>query len=373
MRAIVVAALSMIGVLGAGVVRADPLAQVGTDLPKLPPATLQAPAAPAELLSEKHGWISVVYHPSLYDVAQRLVHEGDATRAALQSMLGVAVLDSIEVRVARTKEELDALSPREAPPPAGAWGVPYAPIRLIVVAQPLSTAGGRGAPNDDAPSAEDVFRHELAHVALFDATAGRPLPRWLDEGFAVHATGERSLSRLHTLWRAEVSGPWLSVGQLESFPDEPTLARVADAESADLVRFLSSDDDHARFVAFLARVRAGDVIDHAAAESYGANLATLEHRWHEDVTRRCVTTPLAVAGGLGWGLAGAAIVVAWRRRRRAAARKLALEAQAALAQKAGGSAEKLVVVEEGVGHVVYMVERPPVPTVEHDGKMHTLH
>jgi hypothetical protein len=362
-RAIVAAALTMAGALGAGRAYADPLAQVGADLPKLPPATLQAPPPPQELLGEKHGWISVVYHPSLYDVAQRLVHEGDATRASLQALLGVDVLDTIEVRIARTKEELDALSPREAPPPAGAWGVPYAPLRLIVVAKP---------PNDDAPSAEDVFRHELAHVALFDATAGRPLPRWLDEGFAVHATGERSLSRLHTLWRAEVSGPWLSVGQLESFPDEPTLAHVADAESADLVRFLSRDENHARFVDLIARVRAGDAIDHAAAEAYGANLANLEHRWHEDVTRRCVTTPLAAAGALGWGLAGAAIVVAWRRRRRAAARKLALAAEAARTGKTPGS-EKLVVVEEGVGHVVYMVERPPVPTVEHDGKMHTLH
>ena len=364
MRAIVAAALSsLIGVLCATTsAHADPLAQVGADLPKLPPATLQAPPPPEELLSEKHGWISVVYHPSLYDVAQRLVHEGDATRTALRSMLGVDVLDAIEVRIARTKEELDALSPREAPPPAGAWGVPYAPLRLVVVAKP---------PNDDAPSAEDVFRHELAHVALFDATAGRPLPRWLDEGFAVHATGERSLSRLHTLWRAEVSGPWLSVGQLESVPDEPTLARVADAESADLVRFLARDEDHARFVAFLTHVRAGEAVDRAALDAYGANLVSLEHRWQEDVTRRCVTTPLIVAGALGWGLAGAAVVVAWRRRRRAAARKLALGAQEAMAKTAGS--EKLVVVEEGVGHVVYMVERPPVPTVEHDGKMHTLH
>ena len=364
LRAIVAgAALTLVGVLRAASAHADPLAQVGSDLPKLPPAALQAPPPPQELLAEKHGWISVVYHPSLYDVAQRLVHEGDATRASLQALLGVEVLDSIEVRIARTKEELDALSPREAPPPVGAWGVPYAPLRLIVVAKP---------PNDDAPSAEDVFRHELAHVALFDATAGRPLPRWLDEGFAVHATGERSLSRLHTLWRAEVSGPWLSVGQLESFPDEPTLAHVADAESADLVRFLSRDEDHARFVDFVARVRAGDAIAHAAVEAYGANLASLEHRGHEDVTRRCVTLPLAGAGALGWGLAGAAIVVAWRRRRRAAARKLALALEAARTGKTPGS-EKLVVVEEGVGHVVYMVERPPVPTVEHDGKMHTLH
>ena len=119
-------------------------------------------------------------------------------------------------------------------------------------------------------------------------------------------------------------------------------------------------------------MRGGDAIDRAAADAYGANLATLEHRWHEDVTRRCVTVPLAVAGALGWGLAATAVLVAWRRRRRAVARELALAAEAARTGKTPGS-EKLVVVEEGVGHVVYMVERPPVPTVEHDGKMHTLH
>src|SRR5579859_149798 len=165
MRAVLAAAVSIFVGLFASSVRAEPLTQVGADLPKLPPTTLQAPAPPAEFLVERHGWITVVYHPSLYDVAQRLVHEGEGARASLEGVLGVDVLDTIEVRIARSREELAALSPHEAPPPSGAWGAPYAPLRLVVIAKP---------PSDDAPNAEDVFRHELAHVALFDATAGRP-------------------------------------------------------------------------------------------------------------------------------------------------------------------------------------------------------
>lgn len=361
MRAVLAAALSTIlAIVAARPASAEPLAQVGVDLPKIPPTTLQAPAPPAELLTERHGWISVVYHPSLYDVAQRVVHEGQGARASFESVLGVDVLADVEVRIARTQEELAALSPREAPPPSGVWSVPYAPLHLVVLAKP---------PNDE-PASEDVFRHALAHVALFDATAGRPLPRWLDEGFAVHVNGERSFARKHALFRAEVSGPWLSVAQLESFPDEPTLALVADAESADLVQFLSLEQNQAHFVAFLARLRDGDTVDRAAVGAYGADLRTLEHRWRQDVTRRFVTTPLVVAGGVGWTVAALAVFVAWRRRRRAK------EPSRDLAHVADGkraSEKKLVVVDEGVGHVVYMVERPPVPTVEHDGKMHTLH
>jgi hypothetical protein len=375
MRAVLAAALSaaLSGLVALCAARASagPLAQVGGDLPKLPPTTLQAPAVPAEFLTEQHGWITVVYPPPLYDVAQRLVHEGDVARASFGAMLGTPVLEAIEVRIARTQEELAALSPREAPPPTSAWGAPYGPLHLVVVAKP-PTETPQPAAIDDARSAEEIFRHALAHVALFDATAGRPLPRWLDEGFAVEANGERAFSRWKWLWRADVNGPWLSIAQLDAFPDEPTLARVADAESADVVRFLSRDEEHTRFTGFLSRIRAGSPLDRAAAEAYGADLSALEHAWREDVARRCVTTPLVVAGALGWTVAATAIVVAWRRRKRAKElqRRAMLRETPKLASPGDG---KLVVVEEGDGHVVYMVERARVPTVEHEGKMHTLH
>jgi hypothetical protein len=38
---------------------------------------------------------------------------------------------------------------------------------------------------------EDVLRHEVAHVLIWRASAGQPVPRWFDEGLAMAAERER--------------------------------------------------------------------------------------------------------------------------------------------------------------------------------------
>jgi hypothetical protein len=40
-------------------------------------------------------------------------------------------------------------------------------------------------------SLEDVLRHEVAHVLIWRASAGRPMPRWFNEGLAMAAERER--------------------------------------------------------------------------------------------------------------------------------------------------------------------------------------
>ena len=47
-----------------------------------------------------------------------------------------------------------------------------------------------------------MFRHELAHIALQDATLGHHVPRWFNEGFAIHASGESRYLRWKTLENA---------------------------------------------------------------------------------------------------------------------------------------------------------------------------
>jgi len=45
-----------------------------------------------------------------------------------------------------------------------------------------------GYPNT---SLEDVYRHEIAHVLIWRAAGGQPIPRWFDEGLAMAAERER--------------------------------------------------------------------------------------------------------------------------------------------------------------------------------------
>ena len=349
-----------------------PRTELARDLPRLPPLTLKTPEPPPELLSEAHGFFRLVYHPSLDALALRLARESESMRAELVAMVGVDALDRIELRVARTHQEMALLSPREAPPSESSRGVAYPPLRLVVVER---------IEGDDAATI-DVLRHELAHLALFDATAEGRVPRWFEEGFAIHAAGADSFSRARTLWSAQVDASMLPLSQLDAIPDDGAHVSLASAESGDFVRFLSSHGDGARFVAFLSRVRDGDPFDRALVASYGAGGVELERRWRADASARYLTTPLLfVTGTLSAVLVTAAIVSMRRRRRRrdqaldrAAMHDARSEALRAAVDRADAehASTKLLVVEEGVGHVVYL-ERARVPTVEHDGKVHTLH
>src|ERR1051325_3978572 len=38
---------------------------------------------------------------------------------------------------------------------------------------------------------EDVLRHEVAHVLIWRAAAGKPVPRWFDEGIAMETERQR--------------------------------------------------------------------------------------------------------------------------------------------------------------------------------------
>ena len=70
-----------------------------------------------------------------------------------------------------------------APPPAYAVGVAYPALGLVLLT--LS------APDTwERPDLDRVFIHELAHVATHRAAGGNGVPRWLDEGIAIHVAGE---------------------------------------------------------------------------------------------------------------------------------------------------------------------------------------
>lgn len=358
LRALAVAAAMTV----ASNARADD--EPGRDLPTLPAHTIRAPEAPSDFLVETRGFLRVLYHPSAFEAVRKITADADVARAALATSLGQSVLERVELRIGRTPEEMALLAPVDAPPGQHATAAAYPSLSLIV----LSVRNADGAPS----TFEESFRHQLAHIALSDAAAGRPLPRWLHEGFAIQASGEATVARAQILWTAHVRKSLLSFGSLDVFPADPRTARIAWAESADFVRYLQKD--HARFAAAIAHARNGDALDRAFADAYGADVRGLEQAWRDDLGTRCVTIPLAVGAFGGWGVAIAALVARKRRRRKQA---LAAEPEPVLPEPSPTQSDKseprLLVCDRGLGHVVYIVEGRPVPKVEHDGKRHTLH
>jgi hypothetical protein len=336
------------------------------------------PQVPASFVVRDAGWIRFAYPASAHGRVQPLVEAAIDVREALASELGRPVLERLEVRIVRSFDEMTALAPVGFPPPDYAVGVAYARFRLVLISL---VAPGSVEP----PVLPEVFRHELAHVALHDAVGGRPVPRWFNEGFAVHASGESSMVRAKTLWSATLSKRLLPMGDLDrSFPASSDLASVAYAQSADFVRFLLRRQDRGRFAMFVERLGRGEAFDAAMTDAYATDTRTLELQWRDEVSKRYSWVPVLLGGGVFWVGAFGVIGFGWWRRRRQ--HRLTLERWAreeAAEDRRRELAARAQTLDEPLATDVGAEARPTpavmkrteagVPMIEHDGRWHTLH
>lgn len=317
--------------------------------------------------------------------------------------LGAPIDETLLVRIGRNPEEMAALAPPEAPPPAYAVGVAYPEVDLVVLTLTAPETWER-------PELREVFSHELAHVALHravqDGEIPRSLPRWFDEGVAVHEAGERSMERVEVLWQGTVGDALIPLDELDGFPSRPHAVNLAYAESADFVAWLvrRHEDGPEQLRQLLSRVRGGLAFEPAVALTFSTSLGQLEEEWKTALHERYTLAPLLLGGGLAWVLIGVLVVLAFRKKRltskrvlqrwseeeriederealRARAREI-LRARQQLAQAeapqpqppAGASA---VGPEPPEPDVPLDDEPPPpkpeIPTIEYEGDRHTLH
>ncbi|MCC6216398.1 MAG: hypothetical protein IT376_16170 [Polyangiaceae bacterium] len=348
------------------------------DAPRVAPSRFTIPTPPGGFNTYDGGWIRFAYEPGARQRVQPLIQAADEVRRELSERLGRPVLQRVTVHVARTPGEMAALAPRGAPPPDYASGVAYADLGLVVLTltPPYAT---------DIHDLTEVFRHELAHVALHDAVGGRHVPRWFNEGFAVHASGESALVRLRTLWTATLAETLLPLSDLERrFPSEAMEVEVAYAQAADVVRFLLRRQDAARFAGLVTRLERGEPFEVALTDAYGSDVPTLEREWREDVARRYTFWPVFFSGTTIWAGALGLFVWGYRRKRRQAQATLARWAREEAREDAARQLARPAPLDDSAPPRMHVViarnaTRPPalpdgeVPKVQHDGSWHTLH
>jgi hypothetical protein len=363
---VLVAVACVVALVGAGPGAAATPARP-LDAPRVEGAA-RGPAPPPEYLVEDAGWVRFTYHPAARERVRSLAARADGLREELIAELGPGVLElsaPVEVRVAALPTEMARLLPPDVRAPLDAIALWE---RRLVVLSLASTLGG------DAPDLEVALRHALAHLALDDALAGKPAPRWFAEGHAVRFAGEGALARARALAVAAARGKLVPLASLDgALPADPGLAAgsLEEAEAADFVRFLSSS----RLRGVAARVRAGEAFDRALEAAFSADLVQIGRAWREDAVRRWALVPGMIAIGLSFGL-GAALLAARRRR---------------LASRSGGALRP----PRARGEVIEVRLRTPraarageddddrfqgplppdpgVPKVEHEGQWHTLH
>jgi hypothetical protein len=195
---------------------------------------------------------------------------------------------------------------REAP----SWSAAIAqPERHLVV---LSGPALRRSAMD----AEETVIHEVVHLAVHARLDDIGwMPRWLDEGLAMHFSG---YSRISDPLAAGSRGQVRLRDLTDYFPQNPTLARQAYLESEAAVRALL---ERGSLTPLLDRLAAGDEFDEAFEAIYGESWLHFADRIEGEVASpwRWIGT---LGGGAILGLVMAALVIAgamrvrWRNRRR---------------------------------------------------------
>ena len=336
------------------------------------PSAAKLPPVPDDFQRLDDGWLVLEFPSSVRGRVEPLATEAADLRARLSAHLGQAVLQQALVRVARSPEQMAALAPEGAPPPAYAAGVAYPSVHLAILALQ--------APDTwEAPDLPELLAHELTHLALTDAVAGHHMPRWFDEGLAIQESGEVPWARTKTLWDASLARRLLPLSDLDrGFPTDRYEVNIAYAEAADFVRFLMRDSDRARFGSLIERVRDGSAFDVALSDAYGTDGRRLEYEWREEIGRRFGLLPVLTGGGALWTLIAALLVVAWVKRRRRSREKLAQwareEAEMDLAPRRWSESSKPVCAIPLRRTMTFLPPSiPGVPVVEHEGRWYTLH
>jgi hypothetical protein len=248
--------------------------------------------------------------------------------------LGLEELDEIQVTIASTHDDFRSLQPPGRKAQNWAAALAYPSQDRILMKSPGLLLGGQ-------PRYEQVFLHEVAHVALDQAArggsreagsdrkvtqSGAPasgIPRWLHEGYAIHVAREWSPNREVLLTRAVLGGRLIPLGRLVSdFPEDKDQAQLAYAQSADLVHYLIRSYGSEAFRDFVIDLGRGHRFGYASRTILGQDFLALEEDWHRHLRTRYTWIPLLTSTGSLWFLASLVFLAAYVRKKLTARAKV---------------------------------------------------
>jgi hypothetical protein len=182
---------------------------------------------------------------------------------------------------------------------------------------------------------DDVLRHEVAHALIWRASAGRPIPRWFNEGLATAAERRRGFRDQTQLFLHLASGSRLSFDQINRLFGGGQADRTrAYLLSGALVWDLLSEHGETAGGRILGEVSNGASFETAFTNVIGQSTATAEANFWD--RQRVWTTwiPVLFSQEVLWvAITLLALLAIWRIRRRNAARRKRWDEEEALEQR----------------------------------------
>ncbi|MFQ5528031.1 MAG: hypothetical protein ACE5GX_17460 [Thermoanaerobaculia bacterium] len=166
-------------------------------------------------------------------------------------------------------------------------------------------------------SLEELLGHEVAHILVFRAAGGRPLPRWFHEGLSMLAEEAWGLEDRSRVALALLRHGRSSLDQLEGRFNQPGQVARSYALAGAFVRELVGREGREFPASLLARVSAGEDFEAAFATVTGTTLEEAESSFWRRLTFWYRWLPFLTSSTTLWmGIMFLALVAIRRRRQR---------------------------------------------------------
>lgn len=272
----------------------------------------------AEPMPPPEGWrtveamyIRIHTHPDDLGTARALADHADQSVPMLSQALGMPSGATIEVFLAPDTETFRAMQPGR--PPEWADGTAW-PNRGLVFLRSNRVRIGTDEP------LETVLDHELVHIILGRAFSPRPVPSWLQEGAAQLLAHQYSPELTDRLASGLLGDSLLRLDEItRGFPKDAGRARLAYAQSADLMAYLQNNYGEDTLPTITRSLASGKSVDQALRAATGESARELDAAWRSRLSASPMWLKPLVADSTLLGVTGIVFVaggVLVRRRRR---------------------------------------------------------
>jgi hypothetical protein len=250
-----------------------------------------------------HGVYANIHAPKDLAVqAQRLANHAARSVPDIAERLNLPAGRTMTVYLADSNAEFKSLQPGTVPSWADATAWPH---RALIFLRDGQTRGGMAKP------IEQVFDHEITHVLLGQAFGPRPVPTWLQEGLAQWIAREYGPETTRQIASGLLGRGLLSLEDLgRGFPDDPLRARLAYAQSADLIGWLVSEHGLESVNVLTHALATGTPFTAAFRKATGEYPEDLDARWRGRLNNSMMWLEPLTGDGVWWGIAVIGLIFA---------------------------------------------------------------
>ena len=229
------------------------------------------PDVPSDWVMYSGPYAQVHSAPDDSATALHLSRYVSASLPRIAEEMGVPIGRTMNIFITPDQEAFRTLQP--GTPPNWADGTAWPTAGLIYLRSP-SIRGGTASP------LEQVLDHEIAHVLLGQAFGARRVPRWLQEGVAQLVAREYTPQVTDRIGQGMFGDNLIPLDSLtRGFPDDPIQARLAYAQSADLVAYINNQAGPEAMGVLIREMASGRPFGAALKVATGMTSDELETAW----------------------------------------------------------------------------------------------